>query len=361
MAVEVVIMSKFSDLKEIKKRILREDKLEAVLEALECDNIRTEQRGYLYTARLPEHYHSNNPRAVQAKTNDDISCSIRNRSFSGDIFNLVSYLAHNKRNDEVQQDLSHAKRFICELFGWNEYLDGTVKRRTDFTACLKNIIKNRKRRVEIKPNPVLPETMLDDYYYYGKALPFEGWIEEGISYDTQMMYGIGFDLDSKRITIPMRNRFGQLVGVKGRIMNDEDDDRKYIYLCRYQNRFEWFNFWYAHQYILMERKVYIVESEKSCMKLFDQGIYNSVAIGASEISEEQAYMIKQLGLDIEIVLCYDKGIKIEDIKKNAEMFEGRTVTAMFDTDDLLDDKDAPIDKGIEIWRKLESEYVFELD
>ncbi|AGI11752.1 hypothetical protein X915_gp103 [Bacillus phage vB_BanS-Tsamsa] len=354
-------MSDFNDLKEIKKRILREDKIEAVLEALECENIHTEQRGNLYCARLPEHHHSNNPRAVQAKADENISCSIRNRGFSGDIFNLVSYLAHDKRNDEVQGDLSQAKRFICELFGWDEYLNGVARKRKDYTACLKDIMKKRNRKVEIKPNPVIPESTLDDYYYWGKPLPYYDWVLEGISHETQIMYGIGYDALSHRVTIPLRNRFGQLVGVKGRIMVDEEDERKYIYLCRCQNSMEWFNFHYAHPYILMERKVYIVESEKSCMKLFDKGIYNSLAIGASEISEAQAHIVKQLGLDIEIVLCYDKGIAIEDIKKNANLFEGRKVSAMFDTDDLLDDKDAPIDKGIEIWRKLESEYVFEID
>lgn len=355
-------MSSFNDLKEIKKRILREDKIVEILEALECDNIHTEQRGSLYCARLPEHHHSSNPRAVQAKADENISCSIRNRSFNGDIFNLVSYLAHEKRKDEVQGDLNNAKRFICELLGWHEYINGVAKKRKDYTACLKDIIRKRKRRVEFKPNPVIPEETLDDYYYWGQPLPFQDWIDEGISYETQVMYGIGVDALSHRVTIPLRNRFGQLVGVKGRLMVDEEDmDFKYLYLCRCNNSQEWFNFHYAHQYILMEKRVYIVESEKSCMKLFEHGIYNSVAIGASAISEVQAQMIKQLGLDIEIVLCYDKGLATEEIEKNAKMFEGRDVYAMFDTDDLLEDKQAPIDAGIEIWKQLESEYIFEIE
>lgn len=97
------------------------------------------------------------------------------------------------------------------------------------------------------------------------------------------------------------------------------------------------------------------------MKLFENGIYNSVAIGASGISEVQVQMIKQLGLDIDIVLCYDKGLPKEDIEKNARMFEGRNVYAMFDTDDLLVDKQSPIDAGIEIWKQLEEDYIFEVE
>lgn len=156
----------------------------------------------------------------------------------------------------------------------------------------------------------------------------------------------------------MRNRFGQLVGVKGRIMKDEDDDKKYLYLYRYQNRLEWFNFHYAHPYVLMDKKVYIYEAEKSCMMAFSNGLYNTLAIGASDISEEQVRAVKQLGLDIEIVLCYDKGIPIDEIVKNMELFEGRTVTAIYDKDDLLDNKKSPIDQGFDTWTQLINDYTY---
>jgi DNA primase len=356
-----------SELQQIKNKLHEGDNLERLLEAIGCEYIKTEQRGFVVTAQLPERFYSTNKRAVQVKLNDSMSCAIRNRGDfkGGSIYDLVSYIQFDKRGDEeFRKNLHKSKEFICKLFGWIQYLKGqkgdvVVK---DYTASLKEIINGKQRRKEIVPNPVLPEDVMQEYYPYGKPLPYQDWIDEGISYQTQVMYGVGFCLESKRVVFPLRNRFGQLVGVKGRIMKNEDDpERKYLYLYRCNNRYEWFNWHYAHPYILQEKKVYILEAEKSPMKLFDKGIYNTLAIGASDISLEQADMIKQLGLDIEIVLCYDKGITIDEIKRNAELFKGRKVTAMFDIDNILEDKNAPIDQGIEVWNTMVEKYCFEVE
>jgi len=345
-----------SDLQAIKDKLVNEDKIEDLLEALGCEYVKPEQQGFLITAQLPERFYSSNKRSVQVKLNESVSCAIRSRAdFKGDIFNLVSYIKDDKRGAEMQADLHNAKEFICKLFGWNQFLKGqkggvVVK---DYTASLKEIINGKKRKREIKPNPILPEETMNEFYIKGKPIPYAGWIDEGISYRTQMLYGVGWDWDSKRIVFPLRNRFGQWVGVKGRIMKTEDDpERKYLYIYRCNNRYEWFNFHYAHTYILMSKKVYIFESEKSCMKAHSYGIFNTLAIGASDITEEQADMIKQLGLDIEIILCYDKDKTAKEVKEQAEIFEGRNVFGMFDMDGLLSEKDAPIDNGLDVWNKL---------
>lgn len=352
-----------SDLQKIKDKLVNEDKIEDLLEAIGCEYISKEQRGFLITAQLPERFYSNNRRSVQVKLDKHLSSSVRSKKFSGDIFNLISYIHHDKRGAEVQKDLHKAKEFICRLFGWNQFLkkglgDVVVK---DYTASLKEIINGKKRKKEIKPNPILPEEVMDEFYMRGSPLPYMGWIEEGISYRTQVLYGVGYDHESKRIVFPLRNRFGQLVGVKGRIMKTEDDpERKYLYLYRCNISQEWFNWYIAHQYILMEKKVIIVESEKSCMKFASLGIYNTLAICSSDISEYQADMVKQLGLDIEIYLAYDKDKSPKEVKKYAEVFKGRKVYGVIDTEGLLGDKDSPIDCGYETWRYLYENNSFEI-
>ena len=353
-----------SDLKEIKRRLISQNKIEDLLSAIGCEYISTEQRGNMYTAQLPERFYSNNKRSVQVRLNESLSCFIRSRAdFKGDIFDLVNYIHFDKRGQDMQKSLHEAKEFICELFGWNEFKHGFNKKmaRKDYTASLKAIAKERKKRVEIKPNPVIPESIMEDYYYDGFPISYEKWIEEGISQTTQEIYGIGIDLSSHRIVFPLRNRFGKLVGVKGRIIRDEDDpERKYLYIEKCQNRYEWFNWYIAHPYILEHNEVYIFESEKSCMKAFEHGIYNTLAIGASDISPEQAQMIRQLGFDINVILCYDKGITIDEIKRQAEIFEGRQIHAVYDIDNLLKDKNSPIDQGIDTWNKLLENNIYEV-
>lgn len=350
-----------SDLKIIKKKLLRENRVDTILEAIGCEHVHYSANRV--EAQLPERFYSTNKRAVQVKLNDSLTSSIRTPvGFDGgDIYSLVSFLYHNKRGEDINKDLHESKKFICETLGWTEFLEGgNFMSKKDYVAPLKAILKGKQTRKEVKPNPVLSDDIMEEYYYKGKPLPFQGWIDEGISHNTQSMYGIGFCRESHRVVFPLKNRFGQIVGVKGRIMHDKDDDRKYLYLVPCQNRLEWFNFHYAHPYILMDKKVYIFESEKSPMKCFEHGIYNTLAIGSSEISQEQAQTIKGLGLDIEIILCYDKGIKIEEIRKQAEIFKGRKVSAIFDTDDLLSGKNSPIDEGIEIFNELRENYVFEI-
>lgn len=352
-----------SDLQIIKEKLKEEsEKLQDLYEAMGCEYVSFS--GGRIEAQLPEKFNSHNKRAVQTKLNENLSSSIRTPvGFNGgDIYYLVSFLVNDIRGDEsnFKKDLHNAKRFICQTLGWTEFLSGgNFKTKKDYVAPLKALLKGEQKRREIIPNPILSEDILNEYYIYNKPLPYQQWINEGISYNTQVMYGIGFDLESKRITIPLRNRFGQLVGVKGRIMKDEDDDRKYLYLHRCNNRYEWFNFHYALPFILEANRVYILEGEKSPMKLFENGVFNAVSIGASEISIEQADIIKNIGLDIEIVLCYDKGIDIKEITRQAELFKGRKIFAMYDTDDILEGKkSSPIDEGIDKWNKLVEDYIF---
>ena len=55
---------------------------------------------------------------------------------------------------------------------------------------------------------------------------------DNISYEVQREFEIGYDDFSNRITIPIRDEIGSLVGVKGRLFQREltDDEMKYLYI-----------------------------------------------------------------------------------------------------------------------------------
>lgn len=352
-----------SDLIKIKRRLDSND-IEKILLAIECEHIKYEQQGSLITAQLPYKFGSNNRRAVQVRISDYMSCYIRNRSdFEGDIFNLVSYIHFDKRGKDILDNLNESKIFICKIFGWNEFINKGSVTVKDYTSTLKELVGDNSDDSEeiIKNNRVISEDIMKEFYYYGKPLPYKGWIDEGISYRAQVNYGVGFCLDTKRIVFPLRNRFGKLVGVKGRIMKDCDDDRKYLYIYRCNSRYELFNFYIAHVHILLSNRIYIFEAEKSCMMAYSNGLYNTVAIGASDISKEQVNMIKELGKNVEIVLCYDNDKSIDDIENHAKLLKGMNTYAMYDTNGILGNKDSPIDKGFDVWNTLVENNIFKIN
>lgn len=348
-----------SSLSDVKKRIVEEDKIIELFEALECEHITMEQNSTLITAQLPERFNSSNKRAVQCRINNSLSCSIRNRSdFEGDIFNLVSYLHFNKNHDELQSDINNAKTFICDLFGWHDLLKGNVLRKKSIIHELKKRAKRNKKKIKL--NLVRDEEILKQNFI---QIPNRIWEEEGISTQTQRVYGIGFDILTSRITVPIRNKFGQLVGVKGRLLKDEDvnsHEPKYIYLYKCYQSQELFNFHMAQEEIKKKKEVIIVEGEKSCMKFYEHGIYNVVALGSSDISNQQRQLLYSLGMDITIVLAYDNDKTVEEIFKVGSTLNGRKVFYIYDVDNLLPPKSAPIDGGIDIWRELYNENKFEL-
>lgn len=348
-----------SDLQQIKQKIINEDKIEVILESIGCLSISSEQRGELITAQLPEKFDSDNKRSLQVRLKDSLPCAIRSLpDFKGDIFSLISYIYHDKRDSEIQDDLYNSKKYICNLLGWTEFLDGSASNVIvkDYTACLKELFSKKDKSTEVTPNDILLESVLDEFYIYNKPLPYAGWIDEGISYTTQLMYGVGFDIDTKRITIPIRNEYGDLIGVKGRHIEGEDPKYLYLYKCNVSQ--ELFNLHYAKPYMLVEDEIIVFESEKSTMKLFDKGIYNSVAIGSSSISNHQAMRIKKLGLDKKIIIAFDNDKTIDDLRKVAKVFGDKDVFAIMDTDELLNKKMAPIDKGIEIFNKLKENHCY---
>lgn len=339
------------DSKEIKKRLLEDNNIERLLESLECESIKREQRGRLVTAQLPYRFNSKNRRAVQVYAQEGLSVKIRNMAdFSGDIYSLVSFLEFKSDMNDLQSTFRESLLYIADLFGWNAS-NMRSTRTKDYVAPLKALAsRSRKSNIRV-PNEPISELVLNNF----RTIPDYGWLKEGISLHTQEFYQIGYDYQSNRITIPIRNENGELIGVKGRLLKDEDKsdyNPKYMYLYNCNISQEWFNMYNARDSILENKRVYIFESEKSVMKMHTFGYNNAVAISSSDISEVQASMIKNLGLDIDIVLCYDKDKDVDEVKSKADMFTNRNVYGIIDVEDNLGEKDSPVDMGFDVWRYL---------
>ena len=162
--------------------------------------------------------------------------------------------------------------------------------------------------------------VLDIYKnYYHKT-----WINEGISVEAMQKFNIKFDSYNNKIIIPHYDPEDQLIGIRGRSLNQEDikEGRKYMPV-RVENTI------YSHpvscnlyglnhnlETIRKLRKVFIVEGEKSVLKIesFYPNQNFSVAVCGDKISDFQKDLI--LKYVDEIIIGFDKTELYERNSKN---------------------------------------------
>jgi DNA primase len=353
------------DLKIIKERILKENRIEELLDYMGCEKISYEQRGELIVCQLPSSFKSGNPRSIQVRQSEKLISNIRSRGVKGDIFTLVSYIVNGIPANETQNDLRKAKEWVIEVLGYHDILDGRYEgmknKGKELNKWLKEIKKTRHRINwdNVKPNLPIDEKIKNQYIMF----PYYPWIQEGITWDTQMEFEVGYDLATDRVVTMVRNKDGQLIGVKGRYVGENKDildSKKYLYLQKMNKSVELFNLHRALPYIQKHKSVIVFEGYKSVMKCYDIGIYNVVSMEGDDLSPVQISLLKSLGIDVSIILAYDKDkmiIPIDEetgelladyppaIMEQAEKITNRNVFALIDKWGLLDEKDSPIDQG----------------
>lgn len=351
-----------SDLQQIKKRIFEENKIEAVLELLECWGVDTEQGGKLYVAGLPD---GDNQRSVQVKNNEVLTSHIRSKGINGDIFDIVSYIVYNADTKEKRaESLSKSKFWLCQKLNYPEYIDEFYKvtsdQKTDvhqYNSWLKKV--NQTRTLKSATNNIYPHTVLNEF----GLIPYKKWIDDGLSIPTQKEFQVGIDVKSERITFAVHNDNGDLIGVKGRYCGKDkkiEEQYKYLYLVPCNKSIEFFNLHRALPYIKKQKEVIIVEGGKTTMYLYQWGYKNCISIEGDSLSDYQINILKSLGLDIKFIFAYDKDKDAEFIVQESSKLKGRKKYGIYDRDNFLNDKDSPTDKGKIIWEKLYNEYQFKI-
>jgi DNA primase len=342
-----------NDLKEIKNRILNENRIHELLEKMECENVKPKSNRY--EAQLPDKFESDNSRSVQCYLNEYLTCKIRSKgvSYGMDIYGLVSYIVFDIYDESSQlKNLYKSKKWICEQLGFDTSYAPIVHKH-DPLKWLKELKKKRKKpKREFLENEVFEDIILNQYVMY----PHESYINEGISYKTQVEFQVGFDVQSERIIFPVYNTYGDIISVKCRTTDPDykkKDIPKFLYFPNFNKMIELYNWNRAVYYILEKKEIIIFEGEKSCWLASQYGYRNCVAISGDDLSEYQVDLIKGLGADIRIIIALDKDKGKEDFIKQAKKFGfTRMVYAMWDSKDLLSKKQSPPDVSKEIFEVL---------
>ena len=148
------------------------------------------------------------------------------------------------------------------------------------------------------------ESILDTYGH----LPNKRFLDDHISLRTQRRFGIGYDTESNRITIPVRNEVGELIGVKGRRNDDFDEyGPKYLYLIPAQSSLTLYGYSSNYEYLYNDL-VILTESEKSVMQAYSYHCRNVVALSGDAVSDKQVKLIHQLS-PAKIVVALDSDLE----------------------------------------------------
>ena len=276
----------------------------------------------------------------------------------GSVFDLVM--------EVLNIDFTEAYIYICSFFNIK---NTSSEIRLDDKVDNSFISKFKKKEEIVYDLKHHDEKILkhfDDLYHIS-------WINDNISIDTMKKFNIKFDILNNRIIIPHYDKENNLIGIRCRNLKEEDikNKRKYMpvtindKMFNYPTHANFYGLNIVKEAIRRYKKVILVESEKAVMQFYTYYGKESIAIACSgsSISFFQIKMLLDLGVE-NIILALDKDfLKIGDkeeldtrrkVKKAFidKLIAYFNIEIVWDFDNLLEFKDAPSDKGVEIWERL---------
>lgn len=338
------------DIRLMKEYILDNNYVSFILENLGCHHIKN--KGEYITCGNPD---GDNANAVTVYLNANLTVvnytrSINSEKKSHDIFDLAGFYLNLNFFETIKQ--------ICDWIdidyykNWDEDLPESLSI-TKMLMEMNSSSETEDEDISLKP---ISETILSYYYPYVNDL----FADDNISYSTQRIFEVGYDDYTNRITIPIRDELGNIVGVKGRLLKKklDDNDLKYLYIekcCRSQILY---GLHITYPYIQREKCVYICESEKGVMQLYDMGVYNAVATGGKKVS--QAQIDKLSRLCVTLIFCFDKDVEQSEIEELADRFiDNIDIYALIDSDNILGDKESPTDDP-QKFKQLNEQYKYKI-
>ena len=135
------------------------------------------------------------------------------------------------------------------------------------------------------------------------------------NYDTSKLVEIGlvnnvngktYDMFSRRITFPLWDKDGNIVGFSARIYRGEKDVSKYMNSREtkiFKKGETLYNYHNAKDYAKREKKIIVVEGFMDAIRVSLSGIKNVVALQGTAMTSDQINLLKRLR--VKVILCLD--------------------------------------------------------
>lgn len=275
---------------------------------------------------------------------------------SMDIYGLIS----NIKGIEFGESY----RYVRDFFGFKDEVQA------DFSEMLDLSFFNKfNNKITYEPLPLVDGKVLrvfNDMYHLS-------WIKDGILPSVAKKHNIKLNIINQQIVIPHYNINGGLVGIRIRNLREDLVQQGKKYMPLYWGGKGYTHTTGANLYGLDKtkntvenvKKIVLFEGEKSVLVLdsFYNGNGIGVAMSGSSLSDHQIEILKELDIE-EVVIATDK--EYNNIGDKSEKFYSDKikqtivdklipyfrVSVIWDTKNLLDKKDSPVDKGLTTWLEL---------
>lgn len=228
----------------------------------------------------------------------------------------------------------------------------TVKPRQKMAATIDCKRYMRKKPTEKHSKAtVLPDSFMERYSVDPEKLSV--WEAEGISKEAMEKFQVRYDAFSDRLVYPIRNLSGQIVNIGGRTLDPawkEKGLRKYCYFYSWGTMDTIYGLAENMDSILEKKEIILFEGCKSVLIASSWGVRNTGALLTSHLNGNQMKILARLGC--RVVFALDKEIDVRKDKNIQRLKQFVNVETVFDAENLLAEKDAPVDKGIDVFRKV---------
>lgn len=259
----------------------------------------------------------------------------------GNIFNFVKEYHHCSNQEAVE---------ILKAYAGVDAVDFQPRDRMAATLTCRKFAKPNKLNKQSKVKPLPNDYMLR---YEKRDDKLDIWRQEGISDESLEKFQVYYDGFTDRLVYPIRNIKGEIVNIGGRTLDPlwkEKKLRKYSYFFSWGTMDTIYGLAENMESIIQNGEVILFEGCKSVLLADTWGIHNTGAILTSHLNVNQFKILARLG--VRVVFALDKEVPIMDDKNINKLKQYVNVEFLFDQDDLLSEKDSPVDKGAEVFKLL---------